>query len=78
LDFVFSQSFGKLAARRPGQAKLPELHGRSVEIWLRKREGVLDQLNTGLRIPCNDYLDDVESEKDIRVIQHSQPNQRAA
>jgi hypothetical protein len=32
----------------------------------------------GLRIPRNDYLDDVESEKNIRVIQHSQPGQRAA
>ena len=50
----------------------------SVEIRLGKWERVFDQFNARLCITRNEYLDDVESKKDVRIIEHPQPCQRAA
>jgi hypothetical protein len=50
----------------------------SVEIWLRKRERVFDQLNTRFPFVCNDYFHDIESEENIWIVEHSQPGECAA
>jgi hypothetical protein len=49
----------------------------SIDIRLRKLKGVLDQIKLGLPVFENDF-DDIEAEKNIRVVQHPQPFQRAS
>ena len=51
---------------------------RSVEVRLGEWKCVLDQLDTRPRVICNDYFHHVESEKDIGIVEHSQPRERAA
>ena len=50
----------------------------SVEIRLGKWERVFDQFNARLCITRNEYLDDIESEEDVGIIEHTEPGQRAA
>ncbi len=50
----------------------------SVKIRLGKWERVFDQFNARLCISCNEYLDDIKSEKNVGIIEHPQPGQRAA
>ena len=50
----------------------------SVEVWLRERECVLDQFKAGFRVICNDDFHDIESEKDVGIVEHPQPGQAAA
>ena len=51
---------------------------RSVEIWLRERERVLDQFKAWFRVICNDDFHDIEPEKDVGIVEHPQPSQTAA
>ena len=50
----------------------------SVKIRLGKWERVFDQFNARFCITRNEHLDDIESEKDVGIIEHPQPGQRAA
>ena len=50
----------------------------SVEVRLGKWECVFDQFNARFHIIDNDHLHDIESEKDVGIIEHPQPGQRAA
>jgi hypothetical protein len=50
----------------------------SVEIRLGKWERAFDQFNARFCITRNEYLDDIESEEDVGIIEHPQPRQRAA
>ena len=50
----------------------------SVKIRLGKREGVFDYLDARFRVFRNDYLDNIESEKNIGIVEHTQPGERAA
>jgi hypothetical protein len=45
----------------------------SGEIWLGKREDVLYQFQPWFRVVCNHHLDDIETKKNVGIIQHSQP-----
>ena len=47
----------------------------SVQIWLGERESVLDQFEARFGVVGNDDFHDIESEKDVGIIQHSQPGQ---
>ena len=49
----------------------------SVQIRLGKRKSVFDYLDPRFRVFCNDYLDNIESEKNIGIVQHTQPGERA-
>ena len=51
---------------------------RSVQIRLRQWKGVLDQLYAWLRMISDDYFHHIEAEKNVGIIKHSQPRQRAA
>ena len=51
---------------------------RSVQIWLRKWKGVLDQFDPRFRMLVDDNFNYVEAEKYVRVLQHTQPAERAA
>ena len=48
--------------------RLPNLHAYLVQIRLGKRESVLDQFDTRFRIVRDYHFNDVEPEKNIRVI----------
>jgi hypothetical protein len=61
-----------------GNATSPHPKISSIEIRLGEWECISDQFNAWFRIARNDYLDDIESEKNIGVIEHPQPGQRAA
>jgi len=50
----------------------------SVQIWFRKWKGVLDQFDPRFRVRSEDNFYHVESEKDVRVLEHAQPGERAA
>ena len=50
----------------------------SVQIRLRERKGVLDQFDPRFRVFSDDNFNYVETEKYIRVLQHTQPGERAA
>jgi len=50
----------------------------SIQIRLRKRESVLNQFDPRIRVVGNDHLYYVEAEKDVRVLKHAQPGERAA
>jgi hypothetical protein len=50
----------------------------SIEIRLGEWERVFDQFNARFCITRNEYLDDIKSEKDVWIIEHPQPGQRAA
>jgi len=52
--------------------------GVLVEIRFGKRKCVFDNFNARLRVARNDYFNDIESEKNIWIIEHSQPSERAA
>ena len=49
----------------------------SVEIWLGKRERVSNQFHSGFCIVGDHDFHNIEPEKNIGIIQHSQPGQRA-
>src|SRR5213596_1327498 len=51
---------------------------RSIKIRLRERERVLDQFKARFRVIRNDDLHDIEPEKNIGIVEHSQPGQSAA
>ena len=50
----------------------------SIQIRLGKRERIPDQFNTWLRVISDDDFNNIESEKDVGIIEHSQPGQRTA
>ena len=50
----------------------------SVQIRLREGECVFDQLNARFGTILDDYLHHIESENDVRVLEHAQPGERAA
>jgi hypothetical protein len=50
----------------------------SVQIRLREWEGVLDQFDPRFRVLGDDNFNHVEAEKYIRVLQHTEPGERAA
>lgn len=50
----------------------------SVQIRLREWKGVLDQFDPRFRVFSDDNFNYVETEKYIRVLQHTQPGERAA
>lgn len=52
--------------------------GRSVQIWLREWERVLNQFKPRFRVIRNDDFHDVKAENNIGVIEHAQPGQSAA
>ena len=54
---------------------MPEL---LIQIRLREWKGVLDQFDVWLRIVGNDYFHHIEAEKNVGIIKHSEPRQRAA
>jgi len=56
----------------------PTRNQRSIKIRLRECKGVLDQFYPGFRAFSDDNLNDVEAEKYLRVLQHTEPGQRAA
>jgi hypothetical protein len=58
--------------------RLPNLQDCSVQIRFGKWKGVPDQFQSRLCIIRNDYFHHIESEKDIGVIEHSQPRECAA
>ena len=74
----FKPKFRQPGSPAAGQAKLADLYGRSVQIRLGKRESILDQFDTRFRIVCHDHLHHVEPEKNIWIIEHSQPREGAA
>ena len=49
-----------------------------MEVRLRKRKGVLNQLDSRLCIVRDDDFHHVEPEKDVGVIQHAHPRQRTS
>jgi hypothetical protein len=51
---------------------------RSVQIRFRQWECVLDQFHARLRIVCDDYFYHIKTEKNVRVVEHSQPSQPTA
>jgi hypothetical protein len=51
---------------------------RSVDVRRGELKRVLDQLELRFGILSQDHFDDVEPEKDVRIIEHPQPGQRAA
>jgi len=51
---------------------------RSVQIRLREWKGVLDQFDPRFRILSDDHFHYVKAEKYIRVLQHTEPGERAA
>ncbi len=50
----------------------------SVQIGFGKRERVFNQFKARFRVICDDDFHHVESEKNIGIIEHSQPGQAAA
>jgi hypothetical protein len=52
--------------------------GRSVEIRFGEGKRVRNQFDARFRVICDDYFHDIESEKNVGIIQHSQPRQRAS
>src|SRR6202040_717880 len=51
---------------------------RSIDIRLGQGEGVADQLDARLRAFDNDHLDDIESKKNVGIIEQPQPGEPAA
>jgi hypothetical protein len=49
----------------------------SVQIWFGQWERVFDQFKPQFPLACNDYLHDIKSKKDIRIVEHAQPSERA-
>jgi len=50
----------------------------SIDIGLGQREGISQQLHPRFCAFCDDNLDDVESKKNVRIIQEPEPGQTAA
>ena len=53
-------------------------HSRSVNIRLRKCEGVPDQLESRRRAFRDNHFDHIEAEQDIGIVEQAQPGQAAA
>jgi hypothetical protein len=51
---------------------------RSVDVRPRQLESVLDQLEARLCIVGNDHFNDIETEKNVGVVEHAQPGEPAA
>jgi hypothetical protein len=49
-----------------------------IKIRLGKWKSVFDQFKTRFRIVCDDHFHHIEAEKNVGIIKHSQPRQRAA
>jgi len=47
------------------------LISRSVQIWFGKWKCVLDQFETWFRVVCNDDFHDIESEKNVGIVEHT-------
>ena len=50
----------------------------SVQIWFREWKGILDYFNPRFGVFSDDNFHYVETEKYVRVLQHTKPRERAA
>jgi hypothetical protein len=50
----------------------------SIHVWLWQLKGVPNELKTGFFLFRDDYLHDIETKGNLRVIEHAQPGEGAA
>ncbi len=62
--------------RKARQAAIPGSQ-RSIQIRFGERKGVPDHFHSRLLVACHDHFHHVKSEKNVRVIEHAQPRERA-
>jgi len=58
--------------------EFPTIAAASIQIRLREWEGVLDQFEPRFRALSDDNFHYVEAKKYVRVLQHTEPGERAA
>src|SRR4051794_30520583 len=73
LSFGIHRFYHRAYAKQPHRPLIS-----SVNVWLRKREGVADQLDSRLFRTTHQHFDDIEAEKNVGIVEHAQPCERTA